>query len=190
MGRIYENGPIGFSPTTPKVNVVGLNNTRKKNYFFTMLLMLIIINIITVIVVNVRRYYSYFIISSKFTFKILNFIYHTIPACLMDVLAFAIGKKMIYRRAYAKTERILIMMSFFGLREWNFGNENIKMLVEKTQKFHTQKYHLEFDMRKINWNEYFHNYIPGISKYYFKESTTNAKRSASTYEWYEYNYCY
>lgn len=117
-------------------------------------------------------------------FKILNFIYHTIPACIMDILAFMIGKKMIYSRAYAKTEKILIIMSFFGLREWNFGNRNIQMLVEKTKNFSYQRGSLDFDMRKINWPEYFCHYIPGIKRYYFKENTNNAKRIAAYYQWY------
>ncbi|KAL7042699.1 hypothetical protein ACKWTF_001249 [Chironomus riparius] len=128
-------------------------------------------------------YYSYFIVSSKIMFKILNFTYHTIPAFIMDILAFMIGKKMIYRRAYAKTEKILIIMSFFGLREWNFGNRNIQMLLEKTKKFSYQRGSFDFDMRKINWTEYFRNFIPGIKRYYFKENAGSVKRIAAYYHW-------
>jgi len=130
------------------------------------------------------RYYSYFIVPSKIMFKILNFTYHTIPAFIMDILAFMIGKKMIYRRAYAKTEKILIIMSFFGLREWNFGNRNIQMLLEKTKNFSYQRGSFDFDMRKINWTEYFRHYIPGIKRYYFKENASNVKRLAAYYQWY------
>lgn len=32
---------------------------------------------------------------------------------------------------------------------------------------------LEFDMQTIDWNEYFFHYIPGIKKYFFKESVNN-----------------
>lgn len=132
---------------------------------------------------KIFRYYSYFIVSTKVSFKILNFIYHTIPATLMDILIFGIGKKMIYRRAYAKTEKILIMMSFFGLREWHFGNRNIQMLLEKTKNFTYQRGDLEFDVRKINWPEYFRSYIPGIKRHYFKENSTNVKHLARHYNW-------
>lgn len=101
----------------------------------------------------------------------------------MDILAFSIGKKMIYRRAYAKTEKILIMMSFFGLREWNFGNRNVQMLLEKTKNFTHQHGELDFDIQKINWSEYFRNYIPGMKRYYFKENMSNVKRLAVYYQW-------
>lgn len=33
---------------------------------------------------------------------------------------------------------------------------------------------LEFDIRTIDWNEYFFHYLPGIKKYFFKE-TVNKK---------------
>lgn len=29
---------------------------------------------------------------------------------------------------------------------------------------------LEFDMRAIDWNEYFVYYLPGISKYFYKQN--------------------
>jgi hypothetical protein len=104
----------------------------------------------------------------------------------MDILAFCIGKKMIYRRAYAKTTKILVIMSFFGLREWNFGNRNVQALLDKTKTFRERRGDLEFDMRKINWHEYFRNYIPGIKRYYFKENATNVKRLAAYYNWYAF----
>lgn len=34
---------------------------------------------------------------------------------------------------------------------------------------------LEFDMRTIDWNEYFFHYLPGIKKFFFKESIDDKK---------------
>lgn len=84
------------------------------------------------------------------------------------------------------------MMSYFGLREWHFRNENIDQLDKllKSQNNHlsmnesknqsdgiTQSggktVDLEFDMRTIDWNKYFYHYLPGIKKYFFKERLTN-----------------
>lgn len=98
----------------------------------------------------------------------------------MDLVAFTIGKKMIYRRAYQKTEKILIIMSFFGLREWKVGNKNVQAMLEKTKTFEN---HLDFDMRNVNWREYFSTFIPGIKKYFFQESANNSKRLAAQYQW-------
>lgn len=126
------------------------------------------------------RYYSYFIVRSKVAFKILNFIYHTIPGCLMDLVAFVCGKKMIYRRAYERTEKILIIMSFFGLREWKVCNGNVLAMLEKTKTFRNR---LDFDMRNVDWREYFKTFIPGIKRYFFKENTCNSDRITAQYQW-------
>lgn len=128
-------------------------------------------------------YYSYFIVKSKALFDILNFTFHTIPACLMDALAYAMGKKMIYRRAFRKTENILMTMSFFGLREWNIKNGNIQRLVERTKDFSFQNGgHLKFDLKSIDWNEYFRHYIPGMKRFYFKENCENVKKLENSYQ--------
>lgn len=129
---------------------------------------------------SIFRYYSYFIIKSKVAFKVFNFIYHTIPACIMDFIALTLNKKMLYRHAYAKTEKILIIMSFFGLREWKVGNKNVQAMLEKTKTF---KNRLDFDMRNVNWREYFCTFIPGIKKYFFKEKANNSTRLAAQYQW-------
>lgn len=113
----------------------------------------------------------------------LNFILHTFPACLADLVALFLGKKMLYRKAYQKTEKILLKMSFFGLRQWSFGNTNIQSLVHKTKKFQYKFGTLDFDMRCINWNEFFCNYVPGIKRCFFKENCKNVKSLQSTYLW-------
>lgn len=87
-------------------------------------------------------------------------------------------------RNFRKLCRVLTMMSYFGLREWRFSNENISQLV-KSMKFSekstivqdsgagvgvsdSMQKLLEFDMRAIDWNEYFIYYLPGITKYFYK----------------------
>lgn len=105
---------------------------------------------------------------------------------------------------YSKLCRVLSMMSYFGLREWNFCNKNIDQLAKllKNQSkcsnelnksiscsrngTHTdnQTCNLEFDMRTIDWNEYFYNYLPGIKKYFFKERLTNNKKCIKHYNRY------
>lgn len=43
---------------------------------------------------------------------------------------------------------------------------------------------LEFDMKAIDWNEYFVHYLPGITKYFFKESSDNQNNRAKQYRRY------
>lgn len=132
-----------------------------------------------------------------------------------------------YAKGYEKLGRVIAMMSYFGLREWNFHNQNIDQLATllRLQQYHQRNSnkctnsnvsfacekinqselainnrngfqidsrhvygknsdclnlqphtYLEFDMRTIDWDEYFFHYLPGIKKYFFKERLTdNAK---------------
>lgn len=101
------------------------------------------------------------------------------------------------------------MMSYFGLREWQYQNSNINqlstilrnqyrngfnvknaMLNEKVghnnecvdrQMLRRKHPDLEFDMRTINWNEYFYHYLPGIKKYFFKEKLSGNERCKRHY---------
>jgi alcohol-forming fatty acyl-CoA reductase len=60
------------------------------------------------------------------------------------------------------------MMSYFGLQEWDFQNDNIEDLSLELKRQGMRTF--EFDLTTIDWKEYFRSYIPGIKKYYFKES--------------------
>lgn len=92
------------------------------------------------------------------------------------------------------------MMSYFGLREWQFSNNNIDQLanllrsqrnLKRSSKLnsnngiitdakHREPY-LEFDMRTIDWNEYFFHYLPGIKKYFFKEQSADINKCINHY---------
>lgn len=80
------------------------------------------------------------------------------------------------------------MMSYFGLREWHFSNKNIDQLI-KAIKFSKRSVALqsketntlEFDMKAIDWNEYFVHYFPGITRYFFKETNGHISNRANQY---------
>lgn len=101
----------------------------------------------------------------------------------MDVAALLVGKKMIFSKSYKKIENVLVMMSYFGCREWNFKYENVERMIDETKTFKYQRGDLNFDMRTINWNEYFRNYIPGIKRFFFKESCDDIDRLKRSYQW-------
>lgn len=101
----------------------------------------------------------------------------------MDVAAMLVGKRMIFTKAYKKIEKVLIMMSYFGCREWNFRCDNVQRMIEETKDFKYQRGDLNFDMRTIDWNEYFRNYIPGIKRFVFKESCDDVERLKRSYQW-------
>lgn len=85
------------------------------------------------------------------------------------------------------------MMSYFGLREWQFENTNIDRLASEIKKQGgSNKFlhgaNLEFDMQTIDWDEYFFHYLPGIKKYFFKEKPSDNATSLKHYTRYV-SYC-
>lgn len=73
-------------------------------------------------------------------------------------------------------------MSYFGSRQWEIENQNIQKLSQKVKQLKNYSADLEFDMRKINWNDYFKNYIPGFRNYYYKEDCRKIRATALRYK--------
>lgn len=73
-----------------------------------------------------------------------------------------------YSKAYEKLGRVLHMMSFFGLREWEIQNDNVANMSNSLKD--NDRIFLPFDLTTVNWTEYFHFYLSGIKKYFFKEN--------------------
>jgi Male sterility protein len=77
-----------------------------------------------------------------------------------------------YVRIYQQLKRQNHTLSYFSSRDWSFENENIVQLRQKLKNHGVND--LEFDGQTIDWtNEYAESYIPGLKKYYYKESMEN-----------------
>lgn len=75
-----------------------------------------------------------------------------------------------------------MIMSYFGLRQWDFKFKNIERLIDETKHFKFDRGHLDFDLKTIDWSEFFKNYIPGIKKYYFRENCENVEKLRVSYD--------
>lgn len=92
-----------------------------------------------------------------------------------------------YTKGYKKLCRVIIMMSYFGLRDWNFQNDNIDRLSTEIQRISNEENELEFDMKTIDWKEYFLFYLPGIKKYFFKENYSLLQQTRRHYQRWDIN---
>jgi alcohol-forming fatty acyl-CoA reductase len=109
-------------------------------------------------------------VTSHAAFKILNFLCHTFPAALLDFKALLFNQKRIYLRSFKKLEKVLMMMSYFGKKQWTFKNGNVHRLRSETKNFVYQKGSLDVDVALVNWSEYFKHFLPGIKRFVFKET--------------------
>jgi alcohol-forming fatty acyl-CoA reductase len=76
--------------------------------------------------------------------------------------------------------QIIEMNKYFTARDWQVENGNIVRLDQKLMSQGITEF--EFDVKTIDWNEYFENYIPGFKKYYFKESFDNLDQLRAKYK--------
>lgn len=70
-------------------------------------------------------------------------------------------------------------MSWFGLKEWMFSNQNILALDALMTA--EEKQLLQFNTDTINWNEYFRSYLSGIRKYFFKDTEKDLSKRKTFY---------
>lgn len=84
-----------------------------------------------------------------------------------------------YVKAYSKITKIIYMMSWFGLKEWYFCNQNIVSLDARMSE--EDRKILQFNTSTINWHEYFGSYLSGIRKYFFKDTETNLQKRKTCY---------
>jgi fatty acyl-CoA reductase len=68
---------------------------------------------------------------------------------------------------YEKINKAFAPLEFFTTHQWRFiSNNPIHLMEEMTTEDQEMFY---FDVRKINWQNYFENYILGIRQIVFKE---------------------
>ncbi|KNC29887.1 putative fatty acyl-CoA reductase [Lucilia cuprina] len=123
--------------------------------------------------------FSYIIIPWKPLHYAASIFLHHIPAYVLDLIAMATGQKCIYIKAYSKITKIIYMMSWFGLKEWMFSNQNIAEL--DALMTDEEKKVLQFNTNTINWHEYFRSYLSGIRKYFFKDTENDLSKRKTFY---------
>uniref|UniRef100_A0A1A9X2X4 Fatty acyl-CoA reductase n=1 Tax=Glossina brevipalpis TaxID=37001 RepID=A0A1A9X2X4_9MUSC len=123
--------------------------------------------------------FSYIIIPWKPLHRAAAFFLHQMPAYILDLIALVTGQKRIYVKGYQKMTKIIYMMSWFGLKEWKFANCNIKELY--AQLTPAEKELLEFNVATIDWSAYFHSYLSGIRKYFFKDNESKLHKRKVLY---------
>jgi alcohol-forming fatty acyl-CoA reductase len=84
-------------------------------------------------------------------------------------------------KGYQKLTRLVDLTKFFAVRQWTYQNDNIVRLdhILKQQGIEG----LEFDGRTIDWaNGFYPHFIPGLKKYFFKESLENVEQLRTHYK--------
>lgn len=118
-------------------------------------------------------YYTKIHVKNLYMFMFLCFLFHTIPALLVDIVLVALNKQPKALKVYKKIHKFSDVISYFSLRSWNFANDNVNSLW-KTLGDSDQAL-FNFDMSTLDWNKFFISTVDGLRLYMFKETLDNVE---------------
>ncbi|XP_043483841.1 fatty acyl-CoA reductase wat-like isoform X2 [Leptopilina heterotoma] len=116
---------------------------------------------------------------SFFSFLILHYTLHFIPAILGDVFLRILGRKPVLHKSFKKGSKLVLAIRFFLCGEWIFDTDNVKSLWKKLSE--NDKKLFNFDITSFTWDELIRIYFEGVRKFALKteldeEGLKNAAR--------------
>lgn len=93
---------------------------------------------------------------------------HYLPAYIFDFLIKLFGGKSFIVKLYKKFDSAASVLRAFTSREWRFSPDNRLYLFNELMNDEDKRL-FDCDIRSLDWNEYFVNYIIGVRKFLLKE---------------------
>ncbi|XP_063904742.1 fatty acyl-CoA reductase wat-like [Zophobas morio] len=112
-------------------------------------------------------WYRYFKVRGKLCNKIYTFFLHTVPAYLIDAVLYCTGKPTNAVKAYAKIDKVLMLISYFSTQNFDFDEDNVQDLW--TGMSEDDKTLFNFSMEDLQWKKYLDMCALGFRKYILKE---------------------
>ncbi|XP_072948668.1 fatty acyl-CoA reductase wat-like [Epargyreus clarus] len=114
----------------------------------------------------------------KFVYIILNWLLHYIPASIVDSALYITGKKLRLLKIYKKANNLGLVLSYFGLNEWLFEDNNTLSLYNSLST--TDKVLFNCDMSLVDNTELIVMWILGIRRYIIKDNLNNTEHCQAT----------
>lgn len=122
---------------------------------------------------TIKAMWYYFLVTTKYRFLsvIFSYLLHYLPALIIDAAAKLTGKESpnLYQ-IYQKIDKFSTVLTYFATRKWDFTNQNVQNLFQKMSP--EDKTTFNFDMKKLDWDHFFYNYIRGLRVYLLKDEMT------------------
>uniref|UniRef100_A0A182IX84 Fatty acyl-CoA reductase n=1 Tax=Anopheles atroparvus TaxID=41427 RepID=A0A182IX84_ANOAO len=96
-------------------------------------------------------------------------------AFCLDLIRTFSGKEKIMQRLFSKMVTLSEVLRFFCLNDWKMTNANIRRISDEMSPLEAEMFPL--DIRKIDWTEYYRNFVPGVIKYAVQPRTPRSSPS-------------
>ncbi|XP_063904751.1 fatty acyl-CoA reductase wat-like [Zophobas morio] len=120
-------------------------------------------------------WYQIFKLRGKLGNQIFTFLLHTIPAYLIDAVLYCIGKPTKAVKAYAKIDKVLMLMSYFGTHNFDFDEDNVRYLW--TEMSAEDRKLFNFSMEDLQWKNYLYTCTLGFRRYLTKDPPIVRKKT-------------
>lgn len=124
-------------------------------------------------------YYMLLLNSNKTLHTICVYLLHLLPAAIVDMLAYILGKKPILWDAYKKIHKFSEVISYFATQEWKFKNDKNVALWNKLSPVDKDIFYFYLD--NFDWHVFFPYYIRGLRLYLLQDSMDTLDRGRAKY---------
>ncbi|XP_017889314.1 fatty acyl-CoA reductase wat-like [Ceratina calcarata] len=135
---------------------------------------------VTVPPINAIWYYMLILNKYLFVHNVSAFFLHTIPAIIMDGLAYLTGRKPMLLDAYRKIHKFSHVISFFCTNQWSFRDNNVVKLWERMNPADQEIFH--FNIKALDWEDYFLVHIKGLRVYMLKDPMDTLEPARAKYK--------
>ncbi|XP_071441774.1 fatty acyl-CoA reductase wat-like [Hetaerina americana] len=112
-------------------------------------------------------YYTLTLNKSYFIHSLYVLFLHLLPALIVDMVGYAIGKRPKLLKIYQKINKFSKVIAYFSTQSWKFNNANVVDLWNRLDPMDQQMF--QFDMNKMDWDNYFQKHILGLRVYLVKD---------------------
>ncbi|XP_075543403.1 fatty acyl-CoA reductase 1-like isoform X1 [Dermacentor variabilis] len=123
---------------------------------------------------NVVRAPGVMVTTSKVLYRLILFFRCYVPAFFGDLALRLTGKEASFVAKYRKAISGMDATSFYTTNSWIFRSDNVMELMNDMSP--TDKQLFDIDVRKLDWCQYWDNYMLGIRKYLFKVEDTELQQ--------------
>ncbi|XP_031776892.1 fatty acyl-CoA reductase wat-like [Nasonia vitripennis] len=125
-------------------------------------------------------YHVFILTKYKWFYNFAILFLHLIPAIIVDNLARLTGRKPMLLRTYQKIHKFSGVIAYFCTKQWKFNNDNVLRLWKRTSLTDQKKF--DFNVKNLDWNDYFLYHIRGIRVYLLKDPMSTVEQGRAKYK--------
>lgn len=132
---------------------------------------------------NIFRRPNFSFHSSRIINRYWQWISHYMPAIILDGLTLLVGRKPRFVNIYKMIDSNMDTLDFFIQNEWKWGNVQFLRILKAIPEEDKEKF--DFDMRKIDWKNYYQDMTIGVKRYLVKDDMQELPKARNVHRRYK-----